>query len=77
MLLACSSDGTSAAVDAMQYLLQEGAVPDTWAPNGSSVSVASVYVRAAMHMMFLPAEDIHFCRFFSAYAYSYRSFDVC
>ena len=38
MLLACSGDATSVAVEAMQYLLQEGAVPDTWAPNGSSVS---------------------------------------
>lgn len=38
MLLACSGDATSIAVEAMQFLLQEGAVPDTWAPNGSSVS---------------------------------------
>lgn len=40
MLLACSGDATDVAVEAMQFLLQEGAVPDTWAPNGSSVSVA-------------------------------------
>lgn len=39
MLLACSGDATSVAVDAMQHLLKEGAVPDTWAPNGSSVSL--------------------------------------
>ena len=43
MLLACSGDATSVAVDAMQYLLQEGAVPDTWAPNGSSVSQSHVF----------------------------------
>lgn len=43
MLLACSGDATSVAVEAMQYLLQEGAVPDTWAPNGSSVSHANSY----------------------------------
>ena len=41
MLLACSGDATTVAVEAMQYLLQEGAVPDTWAPNGSSVSCYS------------------------------------
>ena len=38
MLLACSGDASADAVEAMQNLLQEGAVPDTWAPNGSSVS---------------------------------------
>ena len=37
MLLACSGDAGNTAVEAMDYLLQEGAVPDTWAPNGSSV----------------------------------------
>ena len=43
MLLACSGDSTNSAVEAMQYLLQEGAVPDTWAPNGSSVSLTSQF----------------------------------
>lgn len=45
MLLACSGDATSVAVDAMQYLLQEGAVPDTWAPNGSSVSQSHLLLK--------------------------------
>lgn len=34
---ACAGDGNSAvAVAAMRLLLAAGAVPDTWAPNGSS-----------------------------------------
>lgn len=41
MLLACSGDAGKVAVGAMEYLLREGAVPDTWAPNGSSVSLRS------------------------------------
>ncbi len=33
----CTGDGNSAvAVAAMRLLLAAGAVPDTWAPNGSS-----------------------------------------
>lgn len=36
MLLACAGDGSDAAVTAMARLLRDGAVPDTWAPNGSS-----------------------------------------
>ena len=37
LLLACAGDGKSAvAVAAMRLLLAAGAVPDTWAPNGSS-----------------------------------------
>ncbi len=36
MLLACAGEGSAAAVSAMSKLLKEGAVPDTWAPNGSS-----------------------------------------
>ena len=43
MLLACSGDAGKTAVEAMEYLLQEGAVPDTWAPNGSSVSSPSAF----------------------------------
>ena len=43
MLLACSGDAGKTAVEAMEYLLQEGAVPDTWAPNGSSVSSLSAF----------------------------------
>jgi ankyrin repeat protein len=37
LLLGCAHDGQSAvAVAAMKRLFQAGAVPDTWAPNGSS-----------------------------------------
>lgn len=36
MLLACAGDGSPVAVKAMGRLLSQGAVPDTWAPNGSS-----------------------------------------
>ncbi|GAX79495.1 hypothetical protein CEUSTIGMA_g6936.t1 [Chlamydomonas eustigma] len=36
MLLACSGCGSEASVEGMRRLLTEGAVPDTWAPNGSS-----------------------------------------
>jgi hypothetical protein len=37
LLLACAGEGSSAvAVAAMRALLAAGAVPDTWAPNGSS-----------------------------------------
>ncbi|KXZ46695.1 hypothetical protein GPECTOR_41g659 [Gonium pectorale] len=37
MLLACAGDGTAGTtVQAMRKLLSSGAVPDTWAPNGSS-----------------------------------------
>ncbi|KIY96088.1 hypothetical protein MNEG_11874 [Monoraphidium neglectum] len=36
MLLACAGDAGGAAVDAMLELLTAGAVPDTWAPSGSS-----------------------------------------
>ncbi|KAL0022409.1 hypothetical protein WJX77_009167 [Trebouxia sp. C0004] len=53
MLLACSGDATAVAVEAMQYLLQEGAVPDTWAPNGSSALMlaASVDGVAAIQLL--------------------------
>lgn len=37
MLLACASISSDEAVTSMARLLQAGAVPDTWAPNGSSV----------------------------------------
>lgn len=36
MLLACAGDAGAVAVRAMKQLLAAGAVPDTWAPNGSS-----------------------------------------
>lgn len=37
LLLACAGEGKSAvAVAALRALLAAGAVPDTWAPNGSS-----------------------------------------
>ncbi len=36
MLLACAGDASEVAVRAMNRLLKQGAVPDTWAPNGSS-----------------------------------------
>jgi ankyrin repeat protein len=37
LLLGCAHDGRSTvAVAAMRALLGAGAVPDTWAPNGSS-----------------------------------------
>lgn len=36
MLLACAGDGGPPAVSTMRELLVAGAVPDTWAPNGSS-----------------------------------------
>jgi hypothetical protein len=37
LLLACAGEGSSTvAVAAMRALLAAGAVPDTWAPNGSS-----------------------------------------
>ena len=48
MLLACSGDASTVAVEAMQYLLQEGAVPDTWAPNGSSVSCCGTWIYQAL-----------------------------
>ncbi|DBA68766.1 TPA: hypothetical protein ACH3X2_013381 [Trebouxia sp. C0005] len=53
MLLACSGDASTVAVEAMQYLLQEGAVPDTWAPNGSSALMlaASVDGIAAIQLL--------------------------
>lgn len=44
MLLACAGDSTAVAVKAMRKLLQEGAVPDTWAPNGSSALMLSASV---------------------------------
>lgn len=36
MLLACAGEASDSAVKAMKRLLEQGAVPDTWAPNGSS-----------------------------------------
>lgn len=36
MLLACAGSGARAAPRVMRELLGAGAVPDTWAPNGSS-----------------------------------------
>lgn len=50
MLLACSGDATAVAVEAMRYLLKEGAVPDTWAPNGSSVSHLSAHFTTAFRL---------------------------
>lgn len=37
LLLACSGQVGSDALSSMAQLLQQGAVCDTWAPNGSSV----------------------------------------
>ncbi|GFH16233.1 ANK_REP_REGION domain-containing protein, partial [Haematococcus lacustris] len=44
MLLACAGDNSSVAVGAMQRLLRNGAVPDTWAPNGSSALMLAASV---------------------------------
>lgn len=37
MLLACAGVKSADALESIDALLQSGAVPDTWAPNGSSV----------------------------------------
>jgi ankyrin repeat protein len=44
MLLGCAGDGGAAAVAAMRELLAAGAVPDTWAPNGSSALMLAASV---------------------------------
>lgn len=41
LLLACSGQRGSEALEAMEQLLKAGAVCDTWAPNGSSVGHTS------------------------------------
>ncbi len=37
MLLACAGISSEEALKSISALLEAGAVPDTWAPNGSSV----------------------------------------
>lgn len=37
MLLACAGINSAEALKSITALLKAGAVPDTWAPNGSSV----------------------------------------
>ncbi len=44
LLLACAGDGGELAVAAMRRLLADGAVPDTWAPNGSSALMLAASV---------------------------------
>jgi hypothetical protein len=41
MLLACAGVDSRDALTSIEALLEAGAVPDTWAPNGSSVSSAA------------------------------------
>ena len=45
VLLGCAGEGGPVAVAALEAALQCGAVPDTWAPNGSSVSALPSIVR--------------------------------
>jgi hypothetical protein len=40
MLLGCAGETGPTAVQALNAALAGGAVPDTWAPNGSSVRTA-------------------------------------
>lgn len=47
MLLACAGHATPAALDATRQLLAAGAVPDTWAPNGSSALMLAASVDCA------------------------------
>lgn len=61
----CAGDGNSAvAVAAMRLLLAAGAVPDTWAPNGSSALMlaASANGVAALQVRFVKG-SIACCRF--------------
>ena len=37
MLLACAGIASNEAVASLLHVMQLGAVPDTWAPDGSSV----------------------------------------
>ena len=37
MLLACASTASNEAVASLLHVMHLGAVPDTWAPDGSSV----------------------------------------
>jgi hypothetical protein len=41
MLLACAGAASGEAVASLQHVMQLGAVPDTWAPDGSSVRIAA------------------------------------
>ncbi len=47
MLLGCAGEKGSTAVQVLNAALAGGAVPDTWAPNGSSVRLSLVL--GAMH----------------------------
>ena len=40
MLLACAGNPSREAVAALVHVMAAGAVPDTWAPDGSSVRVS-------------------------------------
>ena len=42
MLLACAGAANGEAVASLQHVMQLGAVPDTWAPDGSSVRYFSL-----------------------------------
>ena len=44
MLLACAGIKSAEALKAITALLQAGAVPDTWAPNGSSALMLAAAV---------------------------------
>ena len=56
LLLACSGHSGERALEAMQLLLAKGAVCDTWAPNGSSVSAGGRVIMAAARAMPAPGE---------------------
>eukprot|EP00798_Chlamydomonas_sp_ICE-L_P024342 gene24342-9958_t len=53
MLLACAGDGSAVAVLTMRKLLAKGAVPDTWAPNGSSALMLAASANAAKSLKVL------------------------
>lgn len=44
MLLGCAGEKGQTAVQALNAALAGGAVPDTWAPNGSSVRDTVVFL---------------------------------
>ncbi len=44
MLLACAGIKSGGALEAITALLRAGAVPDTWAPNGSSALMLAAAV---------------------------------
>ena len=44
MLLACAGIKSADALEAIAALLRAGAVPDTWAPNGSSALMLAAAV---------------------------------